>query len=62
MGQFIIVPGIITAASKASIKATKIVIKCKNCKHEKTLNCHYGFGGVAIPRFCDNAKNPGLDK
>jgi DNA replication licensing factor MCM5 len=62
VGSLIVVPGIITAASKTSIKATKVVVKCTNCGHEKELSIKSGFGGVQIPRVCDNQRNPGLDK
>jgi hypothetical protein len=33
----VVIPGIITAASKTHIKANKICVKCKNCGHEKEL-------------------------
>ena len=62
MGQLVVVPGIITAASKSMIKSTSIVIKCSNCGHEKSLNMKSGFGGTQMPRTCDQQKNPGLDK
>ena len=56
------VPGIITAASKTMIKSTKVVLRCNNCGHEKTLNMKSGFAGTMLPRSCDQMKNPGLDK
>lgn len=62
VGQMVVVPGIITAASKTYIKAIKIVLRCVNCGHEKDIKGKYGYGGYYIPRICDNAKNPGLDK
>jgi len=62
MGQLVVVPGIITAASKTHIKSTSTVIKCQNCGHEKTLTMKNGFGGTQLPRTCDQMKNPGLDK
>ena len=62
MGQLVVVPGIITAASKTHIKSTSVVIKCSNCGHEKTLPMKTGFGGTQLPRQCDQMKNPGLDK
>ncbi len=46
MGQLVVVPGIITAASKTHIKSTSTVIKCVNCGHEKTLIMKNGFGGT----------------
>ena len=34
IGQLIVVPGIITSASRTNIKATRITWKCSNCGHE----------------------------
>jgi DNA replication licensing factor MCM5 len=62
VGSLVVVPGIITAASKTSIKATKLVIRCSNCGHEKSLKVNLGFSARAIPRICDNQKNPGPNK
>jgi len=53
MGQLIVVPGIVTAASKTMIKSTSIVIKCSNCGHEKTLQMKLGFAGTMMPRTCE---------
>ena len=53
MGQLVVVPGIITAASKTMIKSTSIVVKCSNCGHEKTMSMKQGFGGTQLPRTCD---------
>jgi DNA replicative helicase MCM subunit Mcm2 (Cdc46/Mcm family) len=46
MGQLVVVPGIITAASKTMIKSTSIQIKCSNCGHEKQLTMKSGFAGT----------------
>lgn len=62
MGQLVVVPGIITAASKTMIKANTIVLRCSNCQHEKRLDMKKGFAGTQLPRQCDQAKNPGADK
>lgn len=62
MGHIVVVPGIVTAASKTMIKSTKIVIKCSNCGHEKQLAMKTGFAGTQLPRSCDMALNPGFDK
>lgn len=56
------VPGIITAASKTQIKATIVVVKCRDCGHEKSLKLSMGFAGVGIPRACDKARETGPDK
>jgi DNA replication licensing factor MCM5 len=55
MGKLIVVPGIITHASRTHIKTTRLAIRCKNCGHEKILETGQGFGSVNIPRTCDNA-------
>jgi DNA replication licensing factor MCM5 len=62
IGQMIVVPGIITNASRTSIRASKVTVQCKNCGHQKQLKVSQGFGGISVPRFCDNQRNPGLDK
>lgn len=62
IGQLIVVPGIITNASRTAIRASRVTVQCKNCGHQKQLNVGLGFGGISIPRICDNQKNPGLDK
>lgn len=49
MGQMVVIPGIVTAASKSSIKATKEVLKCGNCGHEKTIKIKLGYGGARHP-------------
>lgn len=56
MGQLVVVPGIITSASKTSIRATQVTWKCSNCGHEKTVQMKFGFGGTAAPRTCENKK------
>jgi DNA replication licensing factor MCM5 len=62
IGQLIVVPGIITNASRTSIRASKVVVQCRNCGHQKQLTVSSGFGGISIPRVCDNQRNPGVDK
>ena len=62
IGQLVVVPGIITAATKTHIKANTVVVRCTNCGHEKEIKANGGFGGLAIPRICDNQRNPGPDK
>ena len=62
IGKLVVVPGIITNATRAQIKATMITYKCSNCGHEKAVKTGQGYGSVQYPRECDNKKNPGLDK
>jgi len=54
VGKLIVVPGIITSASRSVIRAVKQVYRCSNCGHEKELKGKYGFGGTRPPRICDN--------
>jgi DNA replication licensing factor MCM5 len=54
IGQMIVVPGIITNASRTAIRASKVTIQCGNCGHQKQLNVSQGFGGISMPRICDN--------
>ena len=61
VGTLIVIPGIITAASRTNIKATSVTWKCQNCGHEVVTRIKFGFGGAAAPRKCGQA-NPGLDK
>lgn len=53
MGSLVVVPGIVTAASKSAIKATKEILRCTNCGHEKTVNIKLGYGGARHPRICE---------
>lgn len=62
IGKLIVIPGIITNASRTAIKATKITYRCSNCEHEKTIKTGSGYGSHTYPRICDNQRNPGLDK
>ena len=54
MGQLVVVPGIVTAASKTSIKAIKEVLRCSHCGHEKIINIKLGYGGARHPRTCES--------
>ena len=57
MGQLVVVPGIITAASKTSIRATQVTWRCTSCGYEKVQAMKVGFGGTQAPRTCDNKAN-----
>lgn len=50
VGQLIVVPGIVTSASRTNIKATSVTWKCSNCGHELVSKIKFGFGGSASPR------------
>jgi DNA replication licensing factor MCM5 len=46
IGKMIVIPGIITSTSKATIKATSLTVRCKNCGHMKVFPVKGGFRGV----------------
>jgi DNA replication licensing factor MCM5 len=52
----VIIQGIIVSATKPSIKASRMAVQCRNCGHLKTINVKSGFGGVTVPRVCENVK------
>ena len=62
VGQLVVIPGIITNASRTLIRASNVVVRCGNCGHEKEIKVGLGYGGVSVPRACDNAGNPGMDR
>ncbi|PSC72741.1 DNA replication licensing factor MCM5 [Micractinium conductrix] len=59
VSKLVIVPGIVTAASRPKHKATYIMLQCKECKATKKITCRPGVGGALIPRMCDAAALPG---
>ena len=56
------IPGIVTAASKSAIKATKEVLKCANCGHEKHIKLKLGYGGARHPQICEGPHEPGQER
>jgi DNA replication licensing factor MCM5 len=56
VSQLVFVPGIVIAASKAKAKATRLAVQCKTCRSVKYLSLGGGFGGVQVPRVCDQAQ------
>ena len=50
VGKLIVVPGIITSASRTSIKATSITWKCSACDHTYSQDLKFGFGGAQARR------------
>jgi DNA replication licensing factor MCM5 len=56
VGQMIVVPGIITSASKSQIKASKLSIRCRNCGDTKQIVVKSGLAGAFTPRTCDRAQ------
>lgn len=59
VGKLVTIRGIVVSASRPRIKATNLLIMCRNCKSTKTLACGAGFGGARFPRVCDNNLNAG---
>ena len=55
MGSLVVIPGIVTAASKTTIRATVVGIKCGSCGHAQTIAMKPGFGGTRLPRTCGGA-------
>ena len=53
LNRLIVVPGIITSASKSQIKASTITFKCKNCGFQKVKQVNPGLGGVSSERRCE---------
>jgi DNA replication licensing factor MCM5 len=56
VGRLISISGIIVSCTSPSIKGKILVIQCKNCAHMKKISIQSGFGGVTIPRVCENAE------
>lgn len=55
VSRLVIVPGIITSASRPKHKATHITLQCRTCKTTMQLMCRPGMGGTMIPRKCEKA-------
>lgn len=53
VSTLVTVRGIVVAASRPRIKATRLSIMCRNCKVTKVIPCGAGFGGARLPRECD---------
>lgn len=58
IGQLVVVPGIVTSASRTTIKATSIRWRCSSCDHSYTSDVKFGFGGAKSKRECENSSNP----
>lgn len=55
VNQLIVVPGIVTSASKAQIKAAKLSLRCRDCGDSKVIVVKSGLAGAVVPRTCDRA-------
>lgn len=56
VSRLVIVPGIVTSASRPKHKALKVTVQCRTCKDTKTVYCKPGLGGAAIPRDCQGSQ------
>ena len=52
VAQLVMVPGIVTAASKPKHVATSVTAMCRDCRLETTFTASPGGGGLALPRVC----------
>ncbi|CAI2387452.1 unnamed protein product [Moneuplotes crassus] len=55
VNKMIVVPGIITSASKSQIKASKLCVRCRNCGDTKQIILKSGLAGAYVPGHCDRA-------
>lgn len=53
VSQLVMIPGIITAATKPRHMATTVTVMCKDCKLTQTVPGPTGLGGIALPRSCN---------
>lgn len=56
ISQLIVVPGIITSVTKPQVKATKLVLRCKNCGEPYDSKIGQGLNGAYMPRTCPRAQ------
>jgi len=38
------------------LKATRLMLQCRECHSTKRVTCKPGIAGVTIPRYCDAAQ------
>jgi len=62
ISKLVRVPGIITSSTKPRCKATRITLRCTNCKATISRLAARGFGSIQIPRSCENASDEKNDK
>jgi DNA replicative helicase MCM subunit Mcm2 (Cdc46/Mcm family) len=59
VSRVVMIPGIVISSSKVKAKATTVVAQCKGCRANKQVQVRAGFAGVALPRKCDEPRQPG---
>lgn len=57
LNQMVTVSGIIVSASRAQIKGRKLILQCRNCRHEKVLDISNGLSYISAPRFCEAVRD-----
>lgn len=58
VSQLIMIPGIVTSASKPKHVATAVSVMCKECRLETTFPGPAGLGPVSLPRSCTLSRGP----
>ena len=59
VSRVVMIPGIVISTSKVKAKATTVVAQCKGCQGMKQIAVRAGFAGAALPRKCDEPRQPG---
>ena len=59
VAQLVMIPGIITAASKPKHVANTVTVMCRDCRLETTVTATAGSGGITLPRKCSLSAGPG---
>ena len=62
VSKIVVIPGIITATSKTTVRARKAVYQCTNCGHEKVMEIPFGLTRAIAPAICEHSKAPGQNK
>ena len=53
VSKLVNVPGVVVSTSSIYCKPVHLVLQCRNCKHEMTVDSS-GFGSTTVPAFCNN--------
>ncbi|EGG21461.1 MCM family protein [Cavenderia fasciculata] len=54
IAKIVKIPGIVISASRTQPRPLSITIKCRGCKHEKTIHISPGINTNPLPQGCDN--------
>lgn len=57
VAQLVLIPGIITAASKPKHTANSVTVMCRDCRLETTYTTTNG-GSITLPRVCTLGEGP----